>query len=256
MGSQTIYYVDAIAKMDKIFRYLETNDAIEFMSIVNDLGISKSSAHRLVSFLVELGYLERDENNRIRLGIRLFKLGYKMGENITLIKAARPHLEKLSKETGFVVHLCMTNQDGEGVFLDRIDSRAYTFTDTAIGGKVAFHCSAAGKCLAAWAEPEHYKRIVSSLDFKAYTKNTITSMQEFNQEMEKVRRLGYSTDLSEHENFIKAIGMPIFDWSGKLVGAISLGAFNSEFDAMDFDHMLNCVQSAVKDIENVIGIQK
>lgn len=256
MGSQIVYYVDAIAKMDKIFRYLEDNDSIEFMSIVNDLDISKSSAHRLVSFLVELGYLEKAENNRIRLGIRLFKLGYKMGESISLNKVARPHLEKLSKETGFVVHLCMTNQDGEGIFLDRIDSRAYTFTDTAIGGKVAFHCSAAGKCLAAWAEPEHYHRIVSSLDFKAYTKNTITNIQDFNLEMEKIRRVGYSTDLSERENFIKAIGMPIFDWSGKLVGAISLGAFNSEFDAMDFNHMLSCVQTAVNEIEKGIGIQK
>ena len=256
MEKNTLYFVDAIDKMDRIFRFIEERNAIDFMDLIHELGFSKSSAHRLVTFLIQLGYLEKNENGQIQLGIRLFELGYKMGENISMIKVARPYLEKLSQETGFVVHLGMMNQEDEGIFLDRIDSRAYTFTDTAIGGKMALYCSAAGKCLVAWEEPERIDRIISRIQFRAYTPNTITTEEEFRKELAKVRAAGYCIDDTEHEQYIKAIGVPIFNWSGKVAGALSLGAFKTEFDNMDFDYLLSCIKSAAEAIGKVIGPKK
>ena len=253
MPAQPEYYVDAIAKMDRIFRYIEKKGSIEFMEIVNVLEISKSSAHRLVSYLTELGYLEKSGGGQIELGIRLFELGYKMGGNISIIKASRPYLEKLSEETGFVVHLGMLNSDNDGIFLDRIDSRSYTFTDTAIGGKMALHCSAAGKALLAWLPVERIEEIVSALEYTVFTPQTIATAENFTKELALTRSRGYALDNMEHEQFIKAIGAPIFNWEGKVAGAVSIGAFQTEYDNMDFDHLLRCTKTATENIGKVIG---
>lgn len=253
MSDQQQYYVDAIAKMDRIFRFIEQKGSIEFMDIIHELDISKSSAHRLVTFLTQLGYLEKAEGGQIQLGIRLFELGYKMGENISIIKVSRPYLEKLSEETGFVVHLGMLNNEDDGIFLDRVDSRVYTFTDTAVGGKMALHCSATAKCLVAWQPPERIARIVSKIDYTQFTPNTITSADKYLEELALTRQRGYSIDETEHEQFIKAIGAPIFNWAGKVVGAVSVGAFKTEFDGIDFDFLLSCIKKASEDIGKVIG---
>lgn len=253
MTDKSGYYVDSIHKMDRIFRYLEVKKSADFMSIVKDLEISKSSAFRLISYLLDLGYLEKSETNKIRLGIRLFSLGYTMGENISIIQVAHPHLEKLSVETGFAVHLGMLNQDNDGIFLDRVDSRAYTFTDTVVGGKMALHCSAAGKCLVAWEPADRIEEIIAQTQFTRFTDKTIMSADDFRKELNIVRKNGYSIDDTEHESIIKAIGAPIFNWDGKVVAAVSIGAFKTEFENVNFDHLIECIKATTAEIGKAIG---
>ena len=256
MNNNRSYTVDAIQKMDQILTFVQQKKETTFSEVCTELNFAKSSTYRLLSCLMNLGYLRQNSNGKIELGIRLFELGYQMSKNIDLIDIAHPHLETLSLKTGYMVHLGVLKQNGEGVFLDRIDCREYTLTDTAIGGRVKLHCSAVGKALLAWQEPEILNAIIEKMEFDRCTSHTITDKEQFAEEMKLTKMRGYSVDNTEHENYIIGIGVPVFDWENHVVAGISIGAFKSEFNIGTIDFFVESLKAASRAITKSIGVKK
>lgn len=256
MVKNSNYKVDAIQKMDSILSFVLQRKAVTFSEIYSELMLPKSSTYRLICCMMDLGYLRKNTAGKIELGIRLFELGYQMSKNIDLLSIAHPFLETLSANTGYMVHLGILTADGDGVFLDRIDCRSYTLTDTAIGGKVWMHCSAVGKALLAWQQPELQNWIIDKLDFVKFTDNTITDRDKFREQLKIISERGYSIDNTEREDYIIGVGVPVFDWEKNVVAGISIGSFKSEFDMSALGNLVAHLKEASASITKVIGIRK
>ncbi len=89
--------------------------------IAKQIGIHKSSVYRLLSTLVEYGYVEQDEETeRYKLGYKLLEMSSKLLESIDLRKEAKPYLRELEKLTNEVVHLVVYDQ-GEVIYIEKLD---------------------------------------------------------------------------------------------------------------------------------------
>jgi IclR helix-turn-helix domain len=120
------------------------------LEIGREVGLHKSTAHRLVSVLMKEGFLQQDpETERYRLGLSALDVGSHYLENLTIRQHAAPHLSRLMAETNETVHLCILD-DGEVVYIDKIESPGSVVVHTRIGGRQPAHCSAVGKAIFAY----------------------------------------------------------------------------------------------------------
>ncbi|MFP6627465.1 MAG: IclR family transcriptional regulator [Myxococcota bacterium] len=119
-------------------------------AIARDLGLAKSSTHRLLTTLRRRGLVEQDEGGRYRPGIGLVALGLGALEREPVVAAARPVLESEAEslgETFFLVSL----RAQEIVILDKVEGTGFLRAAPRIGSSVPVHATAVGKLYLAFA---------------------------------------------------------------------------------------------------------
>jgi DNA-binding IclR family transcriptional regulator len=119
-------------------------------AIAADLGLAKSSTHRLLSSLRRRGLVEQDARGRYRTGMGLVALGLGALEREPVVVAARPVLEEEAEsldETFFLVGL----RAQELVVLDKVEGTGFLRAAPRIGSTVPVHATAAGKLYLAFA---------------------------------------------------------------------------------------------------------
>ena len=73
-----------------------------------EVGLSRSTTHRYIATLADLGYLQQDESTRkYRLGPRVLDLGFSAINSMELREIAQPHLQALSDVTGHTVNMAI-----------------------------------------------------------------------------------------------------------------------------------------------------
>ena len=112
---------------DRVVRVLETFGPDRTVQTAAQIGrragLPSSTAHRLVAELVEAGLLERDDEHRVRLGMRLWELALRGSTALRLRQAALPFMERVQARVREHTQLAVLEQD-EALFLERLSSPA------------------------------------------------------------------------------------------------------------------------------------
>ncbi|RMG86590.1 MAG: IclR family transcriptional regulator, partial [Candidatus Dadabacteria bacterium] len=66
------------------------------------------------------------------------------------------------------------------------------------------------------------ERILGEIQWKRYTRNTITDREEFLKELEKIREQGYALDDEEFDEGIRCVGVPVRDYTRRVVAGLSI----------------------------------
>jgi DNA-binding IclR family transcriptional regulator len=213
--------------LHKVFSILETVVAgqdigVTYSEIVTKLGLAKSSVHRILKDLTELGYINfNPETKRYFGSLRLAAIGAEIISSFDLRDHVRPHLISLHKETGYTTHLGIL--DGtKGVFIDKIVSRDFNIKlFSEIGKRFPLHCTGLGKVLLAYS-PDGLSEEVCKSPLERITKNTITEPSALKKELMVIKKRGYSLDNQEITRGLMCVAAPIFGFNEELVGAISV----------------------------------
>jgi DNA-binding IclR family transcriptional regulator len=186
------------------------------------LKIAKSSAHDLMSSLAELGFLNKTEENRYRLGWRLVTLSETLLATTELRKEARPVMEELAAQYQETIHLAVL--DGtQAVYVDKLEGRQAVRVElTSLGARLYAHCSALGKVLLAFTSEDEVKRIIQIAGLPRFTDNTITDEEELLQTLLKIRKQGYAYDMEEILPDLCCVAGPIYNYTGQVIAAISM----------------------------------
>ncbi|WP_327177700.1 IclR family transcriptional regulator [Streptomyces sp. NBC_01335] len=193
--------------------------------VADRLGVHKSTALRLLRTLREHGLVYRQEDQRYRLGARLFALAQEAVENLDVREIAHPHLVELNENCGHTVHLAVY-EEGEVLYIDKVDSRYPVRMYSRIGKTVAMSVAAVAKLLLAdLPEPER-RAVAERLDYPSYTPRSTPNAAAFLRELATVRAQGWATDLGGHEESINCVGAPVRGADGRVVAAMSVSAPN------------------------------
>ena len=213
--------------IEKAFAILERvlahqDSGLSFSEIVKTNNLPKSSTHRILNLLVEMGYLVFDQNTKkFRGSLKIAKLGALVTENIDLRTVARPHLQHLHEITGHTCHLGIINGT-RGVYLDKIEPTTYGIRlFSAIGKDFPLHCTAMGKILLAFSEPELKSQILTG-KLDSFTEYTITDPTILDDELEKIRKNGYAIDREEITRGIVCVAAPIINHRKEVEASISV----------------------------------
>ena len=211
----------------KVFSIIETiiagqDKGVTYSEIVAALNLPKSSVHRILKDLIELGYLSFNPETKKYFGsLRLAALGAEVMSNFQLRDHVRPHLLELHRETDHTTNLGVL--DGiMGVFVDKIESKDFgikLFSE--IGKTFPLHCTGLGKTLLAFSSTDTVVKFLES-PIEALTDKTITDPEVFKRELALIRDRGYAIDNEEITRGIMCVAAPVFGFNEEMVGAISL----------------------------------
>jgi DNA-binding IclR family transcriptional regulator len=216
-----------LSSLDKVFTVIEAvvahqSTGLNFAGIVAETELPKSTAHRILKYLIRVGYLSFSEDTkRYRGALKLAGLGAEVMSNFNLREQVHPQLLKLHQETEHTCNMGIKSGDA-GIFVDKIESRDFgikLFSE--VGKSFPLHCTAMGKVLLAYAEAQETEKIVS-YPLKSYTDRTITQKNVLLKELEKVKKSGYAVDWEEITRGILCVGAPVFGMTGEVVCAVSM----------------------------------
>lgn len=221
------------------------------------LGLHKSTVSGLVATLAANGYLDQNPSTRkYTLGLRLLERSSVLLGQMDIRRVARPHLDRLHDWRGESVNMGI--RDGnEVVYIDQLPSIHATGMREEVGKRAPLHSTALGKALIAWLPPSELHSVVKRCHLVALTPRTITTMEEFLQELERTRERGYGLDDEEHSLGGRCVGAPIFDHRGLPVAAISVSTPVSRLPLDEVPVVAEMVRDTAKSISLRLGyVQK
>jgi IclR family transcriptional regulator, KDG regulon repressor len=197
-------------------------DGLGVTEIAKQMDINKSSVYRILSTLVQYGYIEQDkETERYKLGYKFLDISSKLLESIDLRREAKPYLRELEKETNEVIHLVVYDQ-GEVIYIEKLEGTETLRMHSKVGKRAPMHCTGVGKAILAHLPLNVVLEIIERKGLPKHTDFTITDRDALLKELEKVKQKGYALDLEENEYGIRCIAVPIFDYSGNVIAAVSI----------------------------------
>ncbi|MEV6106006.1 IclR family transcriptional regulator [Streptomyces sp. NPDC051940] len=217
--------------------------------VARELGVHKSTALRLLRTLHEHGLVYRQQDQRYRLGARLFTLAAQAAEGLDVREIAHPHLVRLNEECGHTVHLAVREDDAV-LYIDKVESRYPVRMYSRIGKPVPITVAAVAKLLLAdLPEPER-RAFAEHLDYPAYTPRSVLTPKELLAELAAVREQGWATDFGGHEESINCIAAPIRGADGRTVAACSLSAPSVVIGADGLKELLPLLRRTAEAISN------
>ena len=186
------------------------------------LGLHKATVQNLVRTMVEDGFLRQDPDTRkYQLGLRLYELGFILGETLEINQKASDLAHQLAAKTQHLVRIAILDAD-EAVITLHAYPRTRPFIFRHFGPRVPLYCTALGKALLAFLEKDEIDAYVERVTFVPYTTNTITRKDRLLKELKETKKRGFSINREEHLLASTSIGAPIFGKEGHLTASIAL----------------------------------
>ncbi len=254
MAVKREYNVAALTKAVRIVEYIKEKEGATLLEIYEELSLPKSSTYQIIQALIGYGILRQEVDKKYRLGFKLFEYGQASVAGIDLRQIARPFLEELAERTGHTVHLGILNDQYDGIFLDRVNGKTYTFTHTRVGARIMLECSATGKALVAWQEEPLREQIIQRLNFeKATQPNAIKTAEAYRKDCDLSIKRGYAVDREESCPNICGLGMPLFRHDGKVGGAIAVGGLIQMLDPDNCEKEITLLKKTAGEISKHLG---
>lgn len=221
-GAMTEKNVQTLDRALDIIELLSTEkEGMGVTEIGQRTGLHKSTVHRLLNSLAERGYIERDPRyGNYKLGLKFVEISSLLLNKLELKTEAFPYLRKLAETVGQPVHLAILSGK-EAVYIDKVDVLNNIRMYSQIGRRVPVHCSAIGKVLLSGLKKDELEDTLNHMEFQRFTHNTLRSRESLQKEIEAARLKGWAADNEEHEEGIRCIAAPVYDYTGKVIAAVS-----------------------------------
>lgn len=209
--------------IERVVRVLETFSAERTVQTASEIGrraqLPSSTAHRLVEELVASGILERDEEQRVRLGMHLWELALRGSTALRLRQAALPHMERVQSAIREHTQLAVLEQE-EALFLERLSHPDAGANITRVAGRLPLHASSSGLVLLAHADPGLRERVLAA-PLRSLGPGTITDPQLLRRVLAGIRRSGHVVAPGSVEGVSTGVAVPIRD-AGSVIAALSV----------------------------------
>ena len=208
----------AIGIVDILASRGETGISLAELSVLIEM--PKSSTHRYLATLQELGLAERKDSDRYCLGTKVIELAGSFLTKSDLRNESQAIMEELAEKTGETVHLAVPSGT-EVVYIAKIESRYALTMSSHIGSRQPMYCTSLGKAILAFSKPKLVRSILAG-ELQARTSHTITTIEALRAELATVRSQGFALDKEENELGICCVGAPVLDYSSTAIAAISI----------------------------------
>ena len=122
-----------------------------------------------------------------------------------------------------------------------------------VGTHVPFHCTASGKTYLASLPAAKRRTLLASLDLRAYTSCTHSSIDTLEDELQRVSKNGYALDMEEFHEGMIAIAVPVLDSRRRYVAALGMHGPKQRFDLDDALARRSLLVESAKVISQTFG---
>jgi DNA-binding IclR family transcriptional regulator len=233
----------------------ESEIPLSLAEICQRMQLHKSTAHRSLMVLERSTLIERTQDNRFRLGLKLYELGNRAVEQIDLRARIRPFFRRLATQIGETVHLGVL-QKTSVVYLDKAEPNRRICMTSKTGSSNPVYCTSMGKAMLAFLPEEAAEDVISRIRFVRFTRKTLCTREDLMRSLERVRRRGYAIDDEEVEVGVRCVGAPIFDENHLPIAAVSISGPSSRIRAQNVPAISVQLMRCCRDISASLQIHR
>lgn len=216
-------------------------------ALAGQLGVSPSTAHRLLVDLEQLGLLSRTQAGTYQLGLEFLRLAWSTVSKHPLHELSPNILQGLNKQTGETSFFGIYNeQRAEMMFTLTVESDHPLRYVIPLREWLPLHAGASGLAILAFA-PEHVLRAVIEAPLDAKTDRTLVGKDALMERLQTVQQDGYAITHGERISGAVAIAAPVFGPTG-VIGVVGISLPESRFNASQLDTLTGVVLDAANEL--------
>ena len=223
---------------------------IKLGTISEAVQLPKSSAHRLLNELADLGLVTRCAEGEYTVGFRLHRWGSFDRERVGLRTIAQPIINRL-RDTVHESVMVIVADGPYRVCLAAAPSNHLMRPALAPGDRSPMGFGAAGKLLYAYADTDTRQQTAEVSP--PQDRDLLPSAAE----LEQIRMQGWAVSVGELESSLTALALPLPDGEGDIVGALLVAGASSRMPADEFEALRALMQQAADEITaQLLGSRK
>lgn len=241
-GAQSLYRTLAILKV-----VADHNErGMRMSKIAEVVGLPTTTAHRILSVLVQEGFVEYDIGSKhYHLGIELFSLGMKAHKFLIRDKyrGVLEHVSKSTQETAYLV----ARSGNDSLCIDRVlgsfPIQVLTFE---IGQRRPLGIGAGSVAILASLPQDELERIIAdnAERYRVYRGRTPEDIWE---SVKNAQKKGYGMSIKNVTEDTIGVGVPIHDSSGSVTSAISVAGIERRMQPDQITKIVALIRATLKD---------
>lgn len=240
-GAQTL--MRALDILDEVI-----DGPVRAVDLARKLEMSKTTAHRLAHALKSRNYLASTSDG-FALGPKLLQLGALAGEQVDLVRYARPDMNKLSSETGFCVFAGAREGDWSR-HLERVTGTQRLRVATAPGDRRPIAETGLGKALLLDDSEDEWVRLYRAAHDRKVPRD---QLDDWLARMRRYREAGQVRHESELGDGVRSIASPVRNANGKICLAISIASAAQYLTPENIDGLAARVRETAEGISRLAG---
>lgn len=197
---------------------------VGLIELAERLGLPQSTVHRVLTSLTEAGWVEQSkERAQYQLTEQMLVIAGRSLASSQLVQMGRSVLAKLSEATSLNSYISVL--DGRRtVQLATAKGKLGQTYDFQVGMTHPAHATAGGKVLLAHLPPGELAKIYPvGTEMRRYTPQTLVTVEELEQDLQKIRTQGFSSDDRQHLAHWRGVAAPVFNAEGRVIAAMMVG---------------------------------
>lgn len=213
--------MSVLAKAAQLVDVLLSSDGpTKLGTLASEVQLPKSSTHRLVAELVELGIARRGVDGDYRPGYRLVQWGHAADRSLGLRATAEPLMRELSATVRESLHLHVP-EGNQRMCVAAVDGPHTLRPVIHLGQLMPLGVGAAGKVLLAYAEPDVREEAWRLADER------LRSRWPDPAALDEIREHGWATSVAEMEPGLTAISAAVPTRTGGALAALTISGSTS-----------------------------
>lgn len=229
------------------------SDGARVSTMAEALGLTASTAHRIVNALERHGLVERETGTkRFRLGLSLFALGAQAADGTGFRRICHPSVLRLARETGDTAFL-MARSGFSTVCVDRQEGNYIIDSLTGqVGGQIPLGVGPASQAILAFLPAEEIEVILET-NGPLYPAFNGLSAAEVKRGLPAIRDRGYALDLGRLVEGISAIAVPILPRGRDVAGSLAVNMTSARLQPDRVGRLLALLRREAEGIERTIN---
>jgi DNA-binding IclR family transcriptional regulator len=205
----------------RVVNALKEMDGARVTELAERMELAPSTVHSHLATLEKTQYVVK-EGDTYRLGLRFLNIGEYVRQSNEFFSLAESKVDQLAEETGGRAHF-IVEEHGRGIYVYTKSSEHAVETFARDGRRLYLHQTAAGKAILSCLSHERVREIIDRHGLPKRTGSSISTEEELFEELERVReRDGIAFNKEEQLRGVRAVGAPVQDANGTVIGALSV----------------------------------
>jgi DNA-binding IclR family transcriptional regulator len=232
------YVIQSVSHaLDVLEQFCDEADELGVTELSKRLKLHKNNVFRLLATLESRGYIEQNRaSENYRLGIHCLQLGQSYVQHSGILRQAKPAMDGVVHQAREMAYVALLRRGG-AVPVQVVDADRAVRLVLRLGEVLPLHCTAPGKVFLAF-EPEDDAKAMLPDPLAKFTERTPVERQVLQQQLRSVTTNGYAVDMGEHVEDVRAVAVPIRDYTRAVVAALVVAGPSYRFQAERIDKEL------------------
>jgi IclR family acetate operon transcriptional repressor len=221
LRNKPAYAIESVDHALHLAQLLAQEGPLRVTDAAERVGVSASTAHRLLAMLVYRDFAEQGSDRRYRAGAALRRLEHSEAPVVLLRHVALPHLQALVHRLQETANIMLRVSD-EVRFVATVECDQVLRVGDRAGRVLPAHLTSGGKAMLATLRGPELTDLYASKDD--------VDLPRLRRELSAVRKHGFAINNQQTETGLTGVGVALRDPGGKSTTAISLSLPAARFD--------------------------